>query len=76
MTRPTRHELEGMRREGVSAGAREDFRAAAACAAAWEAEHRRARGLAQALDWIDALRRAFGDPPPDRARWRGSDFRL
>jgi hypothetical protein len=76
MTRPTRHELEEMRREGLSAAVREHFRAAEACATAWAAEHHPDRGLAEALDWIDALRRLFGDPKPDRTPWRGTDFRL
>ena len=76
MTRPTRQELEEMRREGLSASAREQFRAAESCTEAWAAEHRPRRGLAEALDWIDALRRVFGDPEPDRSPWRGSDFRL
>jgi hypothetical protein len=76
MTRPTRQELEAMRREGLSADVREQFRAAESCADAWSADHQPNRGLAEALDWIDALRRVFGDPPPDRSPWRGRDFRL
>lgn len=65
-----------MRAEGLSADVREQFRVAEARAAAWAANHQPERGLAAALDWIDALRAVFGDPPPDRTRWRGTDFRL
>jgi hypothetical protein len=75
MTRASGRELERMRQEGLSAAVRGHFRAAESQVAAWAAE-RPGRGLAETLDWIDALRRVFGDPQPDRTPWRGTDFRL
>jgi hypothetical protein len=76
MTRPTRRELEEMRRDGLSAAVRERFHAAESRTAAWASEQRPQRGLADALDWIDELRRLFGDPEPDRTPWRGAEYRL
>ena len=67
-------ELESLREDGLSEARREQFRASAAATARWDREH--PTDLAGILDWIDQLRAAFGDPPADRRRWRGADFRL
>jgi hypothetical protein len=40
----------------------------------WERTH--PTTLEGVLDWIEELRRLFGDPPVGREPWRGGDFRL
>jgi hypothetical protein len=67
-------DLEEMRRDALSADARRAFRESADAVAGWDREH--PIDLAAILLWIDELRALFGDPPVDRAPWRGSDFRL
>ena len=67
-------ELEGFRREGISGPLREEFRRSKQATARWEREH--AASVDSIIDWIDALREVFGDPPVDRTPWRGDDFRL
>ena len=67
-------ELEAFRTEGLSDSRREEFRRSKQATARWERAH--AAGLDAVLDWIDALRAAFGDPPVNRRPWRGDDFRL
>jgi hypothetical protein len=63
-----------MRRDGLCRARAAAFRASAQAVRAWEREH--PMGLAELLDWIDALRARFGEPRVDRRPWRGSDFRL
>ena len=72
--RPGRDELEAMRADAASRDRAGDFTASQRAAERWAREH--PTDLASALAWIEALRRAFGDPPVDRRPWRGSDFRL
>jgi hypothetical protein len=67
-------ELEELRQDGLSAERLRGFRAAAE--AALRFEQAAPAGIEQVLDWIDELRALFGDPPVDRAPWRGDDFRL
>jgi hypothetical protein len=67
-------ELESMREEAFSAELRLAFRASAEALRHWERAH--PVDVAAILDWIDELRRVFGEPPVDRRPWRGSDFRL
>ncbi len=69
-----REDLEEMRRDALSPEIREEFRRSARAVARWEREH--PRGLASVLDWIEQLRRLFGDPEVNREPWRGEDFRL
>ena len=79
MSRLTREQLEGMRADGLSAGARKAFAAAESACDAWERERGRSQsqlGIDEILDWIDQLRQVFGDPEVDRRRWIGDDFRL
>jgi len=66
--------LEEMRRDGLSPERADAFRAAEQAVADWKRDH--PVDLAGALDWIDALRARFGDPPVDRTPWQGDDFRL
>jgi hypothetical protein len=73
MTRPTREELAEMR-ELLSPEVRERFAASRRAVAAWERAH--PTDIAGILGWVDQLRALFGDPPVDRRRWRGDDFRL
>jgi hypothetical protein len=75
MTRPSRLEQQTMREDGLSQNVLEQFTAAEQAVAEWERGRTR-RTLADALDWIDELRRAFGDPEVDLTPWRGDDFRL
>ena len=70
----TTEELEDMRRDARSPKIREEFRRSAEAVRAWEREH--PQGLEAVLDWIEQLRRIFGDPEVDREPWRGEDFRL
>ena len=74
MTRPTRVELASLREDGLSEARRREFRASAQATAAWERAY--PSDVEAILDWIDQLRRAFGDPPVDERPWRGDDFRL
>jgi hypothetical protein len=67
-------ELEAFREEGLSASRREEFRLSAQATSRWDRAH--PADVAAVLDWIDALRAAFGDTPVDRTPWRGSDYRL
>lgn len=69
-----RDELEEFRDDALSDAARQAFRASAEATARWDRAH--PLGIEGILDWIDELRRAFGDPPLDRRPWRGDDFRL
>lgn len=66
--------LEAFRAEGLSAERRAEFAASARATARWERRH--GADVDAILDWIEALRAAFGDPPVDRRPWRGDDFRL
>jgi hypothetical protein len=67
-------ELEAMRRDGLSERVRQDFRASAEVAEAWDRAH--PLDVDAVLGWIEELRQVFGDPPLDRRPWRGNDFRL
>ncbi len=69
-----REDLEEMRRDALSPEIREEFRRSARAVARWEREH--PRDLDAVLDWIEQLRRLFGDPEVNREPWRGEDFRL
>lgn len=69
-----REDLEEMRRDALSPEIREEFRRSARAVARWEREH--PHGLDAVLDWIEQLRRLFGDPEVNREPWRGEDFRL
>ncbi len=69
-----REDLEDMRRDGLSPEIRDDFKRSAEAVARWEREH--PQNLASVLDWIEQLRRLFGDPEVNREPWRGEDFRL
>ena len=69
-----REDLEEMRRDALSPEIREEFRRSARAVARWEREH--PRDLDSVLDWIEQLRRLFGDPEVNREPWRGEDFRL
>jgi hypothetical protein len=66
--------LEQMRRDGLSSERADAFRDSERAVTSWERDH--PVDLADALDWIDALRALFGDPPVDRTPWQGDDFRL
>lgn len=67
-------DLETFRREGLSTARRDAFRAAAQAEGAWDRAH--PVDIEGILAFIDQLRALFGDPPVDRAPWRGNDFRL
>ena len=74
MSDARRAELESLRAEGLSAPRRAEFAHSARATARWDRSH--AVDVDAILDWIDALRNAFGDPPVDRRPWRGDTFRL
>ena len=74
MSRLSREELESMRADGLSSERRAELREAERAGRAWEVAH--PMDLGSVLDWIDALRAAFGEPEVDRTPWRGDDFRL
>ncbi len=64
-----------VRREASQLGLeRDDFARSARAVSRFE-RSRRAR-IDALLDWVDALRDLFGDPPVNPRSWRGSDFRL
>jgi len=67
-------ELEAMRRDGLSLEIRREFEASAEATERWDRAH--PMDVNATLDWIEELRRAFGDPEVDRRPWRGNDFRL
>jgi len=67
-------QLEDMREDGLSEHRRREFRAAAEASRRYDEAH--PVGLEEILDWIEQLRALFGDPPVNRAPWRGGDFRL
>lgn len=67
-------ELEAFRDDTLSDAARAAFRASADATERWDRAH--PMDVNATLDWIDELRRAFGDPEVDRRPWRGNDFRL
>jgi hypothetical protein len=74
VSRAPADELEEFRAAALSEAARRAFRASAEATLRWERAH--PSDVDGVLDWIDELRRAFGEPPVDRRPWRGSDFRL
>ena len=75
MSRPTFDELEAMREAGRSNDLRSAFAAGERSVAEWE-RSQGATGLVEVLEWIDQLRRVFGDPEVNRDPWVGEDFRL
>lgn len=75
MSRPTPDELEAMRESGQSTDLRSAFARGEQSITEWESGQR-AIGVAEVLDWIDELRRVFGDPKVDRDPWIGDDLRL
>jgi len=75
VSRPTREELDEMREQGNSTALRDAFTASQRAIAAWEQSHPPPT-LDDVLDWVDELRRVFGEPEVDRAPWVGTDFRL
>jgi len=75
MMRIARAELEAMRQEGLSSEVRAQFSESKRAIATWEGRRWKS-GLSDALDWIDELRRLFGEPEVDLSTWRGDDFRL
>lgn len=74
MTLPAAEELASLREDGLSESRRRAFRASSRATAQWDRAH--AIDLEGTLEWIDQLRALFGDPPVDRAPWRGENFRL
>ncbi len=70
----TREDLAEMRRDAESPEIRDEFRRSARAVRRWERDH--PRDLASVLNWIEQLRRLFGDPEVNREPWRGEDFRL
>ena len=69
-----KRELEEMRDHALDARTRENFRRSEAAVRSWERAH--PTTLDQTLDWIEQMRRAFGDMPVDTEPWEGTDFRL
>jgi hypothetical protein len=74
MSRAPDEELEEFRAAALSAAARRAFRASAEATRSRERAH--PTDVDAVINWIDELRRAFGEPPLDRQPWRGRDFRL
>ena len=74
MSREERRSLEAWRDHALSDETRSDLRRSTATSEAWEREH--PTSLASTLDWIDQLRSLFGEPPVERAPWRGDDYRF
>ncbi len=70
----TREDLAEMRRDAESPEIRDEFRRSAQAVRRWERDH--PQDLASVLNWIEQLRRLFGDPEVNREPWRGEDFRL
>jgi hypothetical protein len=62
-------DVEDLRDDLGSPAAREALAASEREVDAWERAH--PTTLEGVLDWIDQLRLAFGDRPPDRTPWRG-----
>lgn len=73
MSRLTPEERASLVADGASAERREELRAAERKAAAGSPAP---AGIEAMLDWVDALREAFGEPAVDLRPWRGEDFRL
>jgi hypothetical protein len=69
-----REDLVAMRAEADSIERSRALAASRSAVERWAREH--PGDLESALDWIEELRRVFGDPPVDRTPWRGGDFRL
>jgi len=69
MNRSRSEELEAMREDGLFEEIRREFRASAEATARWDRAH--PTDVDAILDWIDALRAMFGDPPVDRRTWWG-----
>lgn len=69
-----KRELDEMREHALEPATRENFRRSEAVVRRQEREH--PTTLDGMLDWIEQIRRAFGDMPVEREPWRGSDFRL
>lgn len=74
MIRPTVQELASLREDAFDAARSRDLEASARRCAEWDRAH--PVSLEGILDWIEQLRRVFGDPPVDRTPWRGDDFRI
>lgn len=66
--------LEEMRDHALDPRTRENFRRSEAAVQRWERDN--PTTLDRMLDWIEQIRRTFGDLPVDREPWRGTDFRL
>lgn len=69
-----KRDLEEMREHALDPETRENFRRSAQIVHEWERAN--PTTLDQMLDWIEQIRRTFGDMPVDTEPWRGSDFRL
>jgi hypothetical protein len=74
MTRLSEAEVAELREAARSESLPGAWRASARACTAWDRAH--PLTLEDALDWIDALRAAFGDPPVDRTPWRAEDLRI
>ncbi len=70
----SKHTLDGMLEDGMSAQRREEFARARGRAAEWRA--RQPAGIDALLSLCAALRALFGDPEVDERPLRGDDFRL